>query len=302
MMSFDLLRFSVAVLAFLASGVVASPAAVKRQSITALSAAQISAFKPYSFYASTAYCKPANTLAWNCGANCQANPTFKPIASGGDGGSIQFWYVGYDPALKTVIVGHQGTDFSKIEAALTDADIILESLDSTLFPGVPSGVKVHSGFKDEHAKTAATILSNVQKALTQNSATSVTVVGHSLGAALALLDSIYLPLHLPAGTTVKMIGYGMPRVGNSSFATYVDSHATVTHINNKQDIVPILPGRFLGFAHPNGEVHITDSNVWDSCPGHDNTDDRCTVGDVPNIFVGDTGDHKGPYDGVTMGC
>lgn len=301
-MSFDLLRSSVAVLALLASGAVASPAPVKRQSITALSAAQIASFKPYSFYASAAYCQPANTLAWNCGANCQANPTFKPIASGGDGGSVQFWYVGYDPTLKTVIVGHQGTDFSQIEAALTDADFFLDNLSTSLFPGVSSSVKAHDGFLNEHARTATTILSNVQKALTQNAATSVTVVGHSLGAALALLDAIYLPLHLPAGTTVKMIGYGMPRVGNDAFANYVDSHATVTHINNKKDIVPILPGRFLGFAHPNGEVHITEANAWDSCPGHDNTDKSCTVGDVPNIFVGSPGDHAGPYNGVNMGC
>ncbi|KAF8552576.1 hypothetical protein OG21DRAFT_1486081 [Imleria badia] len=30
----------------------------------------------------------------------------------------------------------------------------------------------------------------------------VTVVGHSLGAAISLLDGVYLPLHLPAGSTV----------------------------------------------------------------------------------------------------
>jgi hypothetical protein len=33
-------------------------------------------------------------------ANCDANPTFKPIASGGDGEAVQFWYVGIDPTLK----------------------------------------------------------------------------------------------------------------------------------------------------------------------------------------------------------
>lgn len=35
---------------------------------------------------------------------------------------------------------------------LEDVDIVLEELDQSLFPGVPSSVKVHSGFKDAHAK------------------------------------------------------------------------------------------------------------------------------------------------------
>ncbi|KAJ8518083.1 hypothetical protein ONZ45_g4799 [Pleurotus djamor] len=47
----------------------------------------------------------------------------------------------------------------------------------------------------------------------------------------------------------------MPRVGNQAFANLVDSRVTsFTHINNKGDYVPIIPGRFLGFRHPGGEV------------------------------------------------
>ena len=34
----------------------------------------------------------------------------------------------------------------------------------------------------------------------------------SLGAAIALLDSIYLPLHLPPSAEFRTIGYGLPRV------------------------------------------------------------------------------------------
>ena len=138
----------------------------------------------------------------------------------------------------------------------------------------------------------------------QHSASSVVVTGHSLGAALALLDSVYLPLHLPAGTSVSMICYGMPRVGNAAFADYVDTHGgSVTHINNKEDPVPILPGRLLGYVHPAGEVHIQDSGAWDACPGQDNPSKLCVVGDVPTIFQGKSSDHVGPYDdGIVMGC
>ena len=117
------------------------------------------------------------------------------------------------------------------------------------------------------------------------------MVGHSLGAAISLLDSVYLPLHI-SGVTFKSVLYGLPRVrhlpplravlhtlisetfslslqvGNQDFANYVDAHvSSVTHINNEEDPVPILPGMFLGFHHPSGEVHITDAGVWESCPG-----------------------------------
>ncbi|EKM50550.1 uncharacterized protein PHACADRAFT_263889 [Phanerochaete carnosa HHB-10118-sp] len=273
-----------------------------RQSITALSTTAIETFKPYTHYASTAYCQPSMTLKWTCGANCQANPSFVPIASGGDGDDIQFWYVGWDPSLETAIVAHQGTDTSELLADLTDVDIITENLDSTLFPGISSSIEVHSGFADEQAKTASSILAAVEIAISEHGAEKVTIVGHSLGAAIALLDAVYLPLHVNSASFQTVV-YGLPRVGNQAFADYVDAHVTsFTRINNKEDPIPIVPGRFLGFHHPSGEVHITDANVWEACPGQDNTSDLCIVGDVPNIFDGDESDHDGPYDGVEMGC
>ncbi|KAK7012337.1 lipase [Favolaschia claudopus] len=280
----------VAVLA-LASFTSAAPSLFARQAITTLSPAQISAFKPYTFYAAAAYCFPDSTLAWNCGS---ANPAFQPIASG-------VWYVGVDESLATVIVGHQGTDTREILSLVTDADFFLGSLDPNLFPGLSTSIEVHSGFMHEHAKTATEILDAVQTGLTQFGVNKVTLVGHSLGGALALLESVFLPLHLPE-VTFQTIVYGMPRVGNEAFADYASIGNTVTHINNKEDFVPILPGRSLGFRHPTGEIHIQDSGVWSFCPGQDNTNGLCTTGDVSNILEGREGDHDGPYDGVLMDC
>ena len=90
---------------------------------------------------------------------------------------------------------------------------------------------------------------------------------YPLGAALSLLDAVYLPLNIP-GITTRFVGYGLPRVGNQEFADYLDAQPTsVTHVNNKLDMVPILPGRFLGYHHPSGEIHIQASGQWLSCPG-----------------------------------
>jgi predicted lipase len=157
-------------------------------------------------------------------------------------------------------------------------------------------------FASEHAKTAPAILAAVQSTISEYAATSVTTVGHSLGAALALLDSVYLLQHLPAGATYQIVGYGMPRVGNTAFANFVDQNLKLTHINNKKDFIPVLPPLVLGFVHPSGEVHITESGSWVSCSGRDNTDVQCSAGDVPNVFSGDLVDNLGPYNRIYMGC
>ncbi len=163
--------------------------------------------------------------------------------------------------------------------------------------------------------TAHAVLQAVQQAMSTYGTNTVVTTGHSLGqshlvpssptdepripgAAISLLDALFLPLHIPT-VTVSFIGYGLPRVGNRAFADYVDAQPiSVTHINNKEDVVPILPGMFLGFHHSSGELHIQDSDAWVACAGQDNPSEECIVGDVPNIFEGDQSVHRGPYNGV----
>ncbi|KAJ3983157.1 lipase class 3 family protein [Lentinula detonsa] len=291
---------------FLVASALASPTAragiEARAAITALTAAQITAYKPYTYYASAAYCSPSTTIKWTCGTNCEANPSFVPVASGGDGDSIQYWFVGYDTTLKSVIVSHQGTDVTEILSVITDTEFALETMDSTLFTGVSSSVKVHDGFGKEQAKTATTVLSAVKTTMSTHSTSTITTTGHSLGAALSLLDALYLSVQLPSAS-VNFIGYGLPRVGNQAFANLIDSKfPNLAHINNKEDMVPIVPGELLGYVHPSGEKHILDNSTWVACPGQDNDSQECSTGDVPTIFNGDIDDHIGPYDGVEMGC
>jgi triacylglycerol esterase/lipase EstA (alpha/beta hydrolase family) len=76
-------------------------------------------------------------------------------------------------------------------------------------------VQVHNGFRDSQARSAPAVLAAVQSALAQTGTSSVAVVGHSLGAAIALIDSLYLSLQLGTSVNVRTIGYGMPRVSVS---------------------------------------------------------------------------------------
>lgn len=60
----------------------------------------------------------------------------------------------------------------------------------------------------------------VTAVLAKTGSTKVLIVGHSLGAAIALLDAVYLPLHLPSSITFTTNVFGLPRVGNPDFANY----------------------------------------------------------------------------------
>ncbi|KAH8806872.1 alpha/beta-hydrolase [Flagelloscypha sp. PMI_526] len=265
----------------------------KRAGVTILSQAQIDVFNPYTHYAAAGGCNPSTTKTWTCGRHCQAVPDFIPTASGGDGDSVQFWFVGFSPSLNEIIISHQGTDFSKMFPIIADANIIQTSLDSTLFPGVPSGVKVHSGFKESQADR---FLVPVKTTMASHNTSNIAVVGSSS-------RGLYLHQNLPTAN-VRIINYSSPRVGNQDFANFVDSALAgkVSRITNKDDPVPILPGRFLGFHHVSGELHIKADNGWASCAGQDNTDGQCSTGDVPNIFAGNTDFHSGPFNGIKTVC
>jgi len=192
-------------------------------------------------------------------------------------------------------------------ALLTDVELVRESLDPTLFPGISSSIGVHEGFSSEQAKTATAVLAAVQAAMAATGSTDVLITGHSLGSAIALLDAVYLPLHLPANTQFTSYLFGLPRIGNQEFADYVDAHVTnLAHITNLNDPCPIIPGISLGYHQPSGEKHIVTTGLadgdWYACDGQDNTSKDCSTGAVPNILESDYSKHYGPYGTVTIEC
>jgi hypothetical protein len=173
---------------------------LEKRKIRSLSPGAITAFKPYSFYAASAYCDPSALKTWTCGgwykgstvvflmliatfsqlqrqlrlpAHCsrwrRSSDTILCVYTGHFRVRSLRWvigYVGYDKSLNTIIVGHQGTDplkmcgyvshfgsygslmpfFGLSISILVDADLILDDLKPSLFPGVSSSVRVHNGF------------------------------------------------------------------------------------------------------------------------------------------------------------
>ncbi|KAJ1300950.1 hypothetical protein OPQ81_003376 [Rhizoctonia solani] len=274
---------------------------LERDGVSALSPTEISSYAIYAQFARVGYCPPSKTANWTCGEACNAIPDFTPYAAGGDGGSIPYWYVGYHVGSHSVVVSNQGTDFDQFEAVIIDAQFVQKNLNSTLFPGVSEEVKAHSGFVDAQALSAAAKLAAVQSAMASSGTNLITLTGHSLGGAISLLDSLHLSLSIPSAT-IKVVTHGMPRVGNIEFADLIDNKVPdLSRITNMRDLIPILPGRLLGYVHPNGEKHIVSAGSWVACAGHDNVDKSCTTGAVPTIFNGRSEDHVGPYEGIYIG-
>lgn len=96
---------------------------------------------------------------------------------------------------------------------------------------------------------------------------SVTVVGHSAGGAVALLDAVFLSAQPSVDVAVNAITFGMPRVGNKAFADLVDQRIGIVRIINREDFIPVLPSLRFGYHHPSGEIRIQESGAWVSCPG-----------------------------------
>ncbi|EJF63436.1 alpha/beta-hydrolase [Dichomitus squalens] len=285
----------------LASAALALPAS--KRAVHAVSASDLAGFAPFTQFARATYCGADKLQNWTCGEACDANPTFQPTLVGGDGNEIQNFFVGFWPDQNSVVVGHEGTDPVQFESDLTDINFFLTNLDSTLFPGVSSDVQAHNGFLAEHAKTASQILTEVQNLISSKGANQVITVGHSLGGALAQLDSLFFTLNLDPSVHVKSVTYGTPRVGNPDYAALFDSKVPdFVRVNNEADLVPIVPGRFLGFQHPHGEIHIISPGNAVSCDTDDDaSDSQCTIKTVPNLFEGNILNHLGPYEGISLG-
>ncbi|EJT98309.1 lipase [Dacryopinax primogenitus] len=266
--------------------------------VTPLTTAQISSITPFAHMASASYCSSASNMSWSCGAQCEALPGMVPLAAGGNNDAVPDWYVAYYPSAGAAVVAHQGTNTASLDSWIDDLSFMLVDIDQTYFPGT-SGLEVHEGFQSTFESTAASVLSGVQTAISSHGATQVYVVGHSLGAAIALFDALYL--HEKVNVTITVRLFGLPRVGSQAFANYVDSNlGGLYHVTNDNDIVPRLPSTDFGFERPSGEVFITSSggSTYDFCPGQENY--NCAIG---ISFLDDSfSPHDGLYAGVMMGC
>ncbi|KAJ3797474.1 alpha/beta-hydrolase [Lentinula aff. detonsa] len=262
-----------------------------------------------AFFSRIAYCSSDAVQSFQCGAPCDALGSDVDVFQiGGNDGTIPMYFIAHDPSTSTIVVAHQGTDPNNLLSILNDAKFGLVDLNTTRFTTADGkGIQVHDGFQQTFERTADGVLAGVQNGLATTNATNVLVTGHSLGAAVATLDAMFLKEKLDPSVQLTTSVFGLPRVGDQAWADFVDSSlgSTLSHITNQNDPVPTVPPEFLGFVHPSNEFHITgvDSNGQATgivaCPGQDN--ENCSTGN--DILDASVANHLGPYfDDISFGA
>ncbi|XP_055809429.1 phospholipase A(1) DAD1, chloroplastic-like [Solanum dulcamara] len=91
---------------------------------------------------------------------------------------------------------------------------------------------------------------------------SITVTGHSLGAALATLTAYDITTKFSKAPIVSVVSFGGPRVGNKSFRCQLEKRRTnVLRIVNSDDPVTKVPGFVINDVAEKGTAHVVSTGM-----------------------------------------
>ncbi|KAL9246873.1 hypothetical protein vseg_020357 [Gypsophila vaccaria] len=141
--------------------------------------------------------------------------------------------------------------------------------------------KVECGFnslfrtKGEHVPSLAdSVVQEIQRLLEtyKGETLSISITGHSLGAALSLLVGNEINTRVANAPPVAVFSFGGPRVGNKAFGEQINANnVKVLRIVNNQDLFTRVPGMFLNEeteqslksnAHFAGVIQWLDNMPW----------------------------------------
>ncbi|KAL8706448.1 MAG: hypothetical protein Q9201_000503 [Fulgogasparrea decipioides] len=123
---------------------------------------------------------------------------------------------------------------------------------------------VHSGFMTSWQHTRAEIIDQLEELVNKHPGYRMTLVGHSLGGAVAALAS--LDFHAK-GWNPQITTFGEPRIGNQALMQYIDKafynqsqsdvNQTFRRVTHVDDPVPLLPLKEWGYSTHSGEIYIS---------------------------------------------
>ena len=255
-----------------------------------------------------------------CASRCQDFDSFELVATWNTGpfmsDSCGYIVLSHPPSPPRIIVAFRGT----YSIANTILDLLTIPQEYIPYPGDDdesdgkrnsrnramnaekpqcTNCKVHAGFMQSWRHTRPEILPHLKEAVQQYPDYQVTLVGHSLGGAVAALAS--LDFHA-RGWNPQVTTFGEPRIGNQGLMQYLDQifsdgdcanitgrYRRVTHFD---DPVPLLPLTEWGYQMHAGEVYISKPDLSPEvkdvqyCYGDD--DSSCIAGaetysDSPHI-------------------
>lgn len=238
-------------------------------------------------------------------AYCTSQPSNQQVGdahvlySHGNGNTVQRTIVAKSDSLG-IVVAFEGTNSSSLISLLHDADTRLVDPDEKFSSVYPPGTQIFEGFQDAYLAVADPVLDKVKELMKKNKESRVTVTGHSMGGALALLAAAHYTHALDRGV-FKAFSFGLPRTGNPTFAKAIDSMlpAKFYYTVNGRDCVPHSPMHKQGYQHPSGQVWINSANStsWKYYPGQENVFGANTIKSGNCSLY----DHKGVYYHTALG-
>ncbi|KAF2090480.1 alpha/beta-hydrolase [Saccharata proteae CBS 121410] len=254
---------------------------------------------------------------FQCASRCHEFPDFELITAWNTGpllsDSCGYIALSHPPADPRIILAFRGTysltntivDLSTIPQeyipypASSGDDDGDEPDDPEAPPAHPpkcENCTVHTGFYSSWLNTRNKILSDVADAVAAYPDYKLTLVGHSLGGAVATLAALDFEAR---GWNPQVTTFGEPRLGNQALMQYIDDRFSLNEntSNNKKfhrvthaaDPVPLLPLEEWGYHMHGGEIYIEKpdlpAGVADiyQCVGDE--DPNCIAGDDPAAWI-----------------
>jgi hypothetical protein len=179
-----------------------------------------------------------------------------------DRNSFLVWVL-HVPALNAVVIAFRGTN----NKANVKSDLDFKK-DSCQLGSLSCG-KVHGGFLKLWTDIRSSVITTVNSFIAKHpSVTTVYQTGHSLGAAVAIIAGLDFGNVFSARSSIKVrvIGFGVPRVGDGTFASKFHSFPSLSVLRYRHwrkflllkwwDPVSIIPPAGWGFSHVGAEFQM----------------------------------------------
>jgi len=157
---------------------------------------------------------------------------------------------------------------------------------------------VHTGFYTSWLNTRKEILPHLTEAINKHPGYTLTLVGHSLGGAVAALAGLDFAAR---GWDPHVTTFGEPRVGNKEFMKYIndrfdvanvtpsrnDTNSKYRRVTHQGDPVPLLPLDEWGYKMHSEEIFI---KKWELSPTADDIQ-HCVGDEDPACITGHDTEH-----------
>ncbi|XP_021966035.1 feruloyl esterase A [Folsomia candida] len=251
--------------------------------------------KKYVYLSGAAYC--FDIPAWTC-PYCKKAQSFGEFHSqivNKEANTLAF--IAVNKELKEIVVSYRGTlNTANLVADIHPSTLSLDTGSSPLERGKSKGPEtwIHTGMINATNSLYPEVVDKLGKLLKENGDFDVVVIGHSLGAASAILtlfllkEEIRLPADFPTPKSYAYFGYGTPRLGNQAYADYWNGQPMqITRVVNKADFCVYAKCFGWGLTLPKEHHGFEATQNLDN--GHDQnyTGQQAPPGNAANNFLQD---------------